>query len=158
MDYPVVLQVHSENIGKPLSAFTKEDWRLAAIVAGRFIDKIYRPKPKKKIGRPKKRKLNTLLDLAEIGSDLSLPKRSVSKRSVGRPRAKFGESQLSIEGINNLLEWFLSPETKKKWPKEAPVTKRAAMEMILRDIGHYPSYAESVLRHIRRLKADKIAK
>lgn len=163
MEYPRILHIYAEIIEKQFDDFALDDWRNAAIVATRQYEKLLSP-PAKKRGRPTKRKIKTLLDLADIRFESAhRQKRSIAsppkaKLSVGRPRSTYGKKQVSIEWISNMLDLVLAPETKVKYGDRVPKSKLAAMQMILRSIKHPPFYAASLLRGVRRQERTKIEK
>ena len=141
MAFPSFIRFFAEKIGKPVSAFTKDDWQRAAITAAQWYDKTIpvpkRPGPKRKY-RPEK----TIAWL--MGEKFAFP-----KKPVGRPIQLYGNCQVPISVIAVMIDSLLSKEGRKKWPKEVPRTKTAAARIVLRTIGHHAGNAESVLRSVR---------
>lgn len=150
MDTPSFIQFFAEKIGKPVSTFTKDDWKGAALTAARFLDEL-KPAPKRR-GRPAKQRLSQLLKPDYWPRSQENP---VTKKPRGRPRSTYGRGKLPIEFVASLFDSIHSPAVRKRWPSEAPKSKADAMRFVLRGIGHPVHYAESVLRSLRDLRKRK---
>lgn len=140
MALPFFIDWFAKKIGKSVSAFTKSDWKRAAITIAEWHEKAI-PVPGRP-GRPRKRRHPTIL-----AALLSLP-----KRRVGRPIQRYGKEKLTIDKIAHLIDWLLSKEAKKEWPNEPPRSQVEATRSVLKAFGHSPSYAESVLRSVRSFR------
>lgn len=136
-DLPESVKVLAEILGKPTRAFTKEDWKTAAITIGAYYDEVVRVPGKS--GRP--RKTARLSALAH-----AMPAVRETKR--GRPAGVYGKSGVPIGVIDHLIKVLLSDEVRRKWPAEAPRFKIQAARKVLELIGHPPTYAETVLRSV----------
>ncbi len=157
MDYPNVLYFFAEKFGKPISAFTKADWRKAAIAAAIYFERTS-PIPKKR-GRPRNRPkgLLSLRDLVRVRYPTPVITQTI-KNPIGRPRSTYGNAGLGIECVRDIFDAIRAPEVRAKWPNNAPKSDIEAMKSVLRVIGHQAGHAESVLRAIRRERADKLKK
>ena len=142
MELPQFIYYVAEKMGKPVSAFTKDDWKRTAIAAAEFYDRTIPASGKR--GRPKKyRPENTIAWL--LGTERKKPKR-------GRPIQLYGKKQVPIAVVSRLIDAVLSKESRKKWPKEAPGNQIAAARSVLKAIEHPTEYAESVLRSVRHFR------
>lgn len=154
MENPLFIRFYSERIGKPLSAFTKDDWRRAAIGAAQLLDAGV-PKPKRR-GRPPKQYPTRLADLLRLNQFKQFTDPQQPKRSRGRPQQQYGKDRnYSIEMLAEIVSDITSPEARKRWPDEAPWSKAEAVRELLRSIGHPVSYDKAVLRAIRRLESGQ---
>lgn len=130
MEAPSYILYFAEKIGKPVSSFTKDDWKRAAILAATYLDEAI-PTPKRP-GRPKKpRCVNKLYELRyrEI------------KNPVGRPIQTYGKKKLTAADISELLEIVMKA---LGWRNQTKAT-----QLILRAIGGHAGSAPSVLRSVR---------
>ena len=140
MTIPLYLQWFSKRIGKPVAAFTKEDWRNAATSAAEVIC----PEPRAR-GRPKKQK-NFLRELL-------YPPRQKGPR--GRPEQLY--YGLPASAISNIVDSLSTREVTNRWP-DAPTKKRQILQNVLSILQkkHGGFHAlQAVERALRREKADK---
>lgn len=150
MALPTFIHYCAEKIGKPISAFTKNDWKKVAITAAEFYDAMIKV-PRRRGRKPKYRPGRTLSVL--LGSAYQLP-----KRPIGRPVQKYGKEKVSIGAIAKMIDMLLDKEVRKKWPKEAPRSQIAAARSVLKAIGYFPGYAEAVLRSVRDFRKKSSGK
>lgn len=142
------LEYFAEKIGKPLDAFTKQDWKDAAISAACFLE-LAMPK-KGRPGRPRKRpRPGTLACLLAEQQTTKAP------APRGRPREKIGRTvPLTVTQFAALVEKIRSPEVQRKFA-DAPRTKKDAVLSAMRAIGHQVGYLPAVERALRRLKQKR---
>lgn len=148
MDIPSFLPYYAEKIGKPLSEFTIDDWKGAAFLASRCLDKAI-PKAKPR-GRPKKKRFMRL-------ADLLMPSNSTQQgRPRGRPQQRYGKDRnYSIEAIAEVLSEITAPEARRQSPSDAPWNQTEALRVLLRVIGHPAHYEKAVMRAVRRYKSGQ---
>lgn len=121
------IDFYAEKIGKHTQRFTKQDWMNAALTAARFLDELV-PVPKRP-GRPRKKpRTDTLAALVRGDFDFN----SKPKQRRGRPAADYGG--LSAESLSQLADDLLSPQVRRRWPKDAPKSREQAIRQILRSV------------------------
>ncbi len=132
MEMPFFISCFAEKIGKPVSSFTRDDWRTAAINAAKLLDDDlpipWRP------GRTRKKSKNRLEEL------LCSPLR----RPVGRPRQTYGKSKLLVSEISEIMDDVMGETTIRNQTK--------VMRLILRAIGGHAAEADSILRSVRTFR------
>lgn len=139
------LDFYAERIGKATERFTKEDWKNAALTAARLLDELV-PVPKRP-GRPRKQRSDTLVALVQGRWD------SKPKLRRGRPSAKYGG--LSAESLSRLADDLLSPEVRRRWPKDAPERREEAVRQVLRAVKAKDVYADAAVRAERRFRRKR---
>jgi len=152
MKVPPYIRLLSEHVGKPISAFTKDDWRSVAFIAGRLIDRLEgRSLAAKRPGRPPKVAIRNVLH-----PDYRPPKESKPR---GRPKQNYyGVSAELIAKILDSLE-KVSAQALQRWP-DAPKTNRDRLRVLLKILQEKPGGGgyhdlQSIERAVRRSRADK---
>lgn len=137
MEQPPFLIYFAEKIGKPLSAFTKDDWKDAALTASCFLEDLL--PHSKKPGRPRKSK-----------NALAAPKSSEKPR--GRPRQNIGA--LPIDYISELVDELRRPEVRARWP-DAPHDRKEIIRRLTIKLAGNAAYAGSVARREREFRRKR---
>lgn len=141
------IQFFSEKLGKPVSSFTKEDWKQAAIAAAeeferRRLESL--PPPQKKRGRPRKNTQNALRP------DYTPPAPPEPPKKRGRKPAQY--YGYSPEQLAQRVEAI------RKIP-DAPSKIRIIRDLssILRKYAETSHDPEDIARAIRRVKEQQKA-
>lgn len=132
------IDFYAEKIKKAVSAFSTEDWKNAALIAGSRLDELT-PLPKKR-GRPRKPRptQNVLANLVLHGQ------KTVPAKRVGRPYKTFGKNgSLTYADIAELIDAI---------SKECQKSDMEAARMVLRRLGGHSCYAASMLRSVRKFR------